>query len=599
MGRTEERIVQIRKLEGLILTDATKSNEILTIKNEFLTNKTMAIRTASMHILRRVFISLLDDGKMANSNLNKCKKHAVMKEYISWIQMQLQGYIDGLCTWIRSGDPEIQAPALRTLLEFVKREKRLQSALEPLSFGIKTFRRMLMNLLHASSNEVELLVMVRDEILEKPDCNYFAMLIIKEAFQDLKAQLASSTGSDGQVDRKAKVFIQNAFDLLRIIVIPESVDEDNFLVSNTANNIDDDDSGDELDDDTDSEEEDQTMGKKRKRTAKATSKVDVSKKRRLSLSEKLLDRLSHRRIFSKLWLLLLSVPLSATQHRLVLRHLPDHVIPEMVQPILLADYLTRSYNMGGVIAVLSLESLFILIAQHNLDYPNFFLSLYRLCTNRVFSAKYRVKFMRLLHMSLQSTNLPAYTVGAFIKRLMAVSLICPTPCAHYCIAQVTWLLRKHPQSQTLIHASTKKSSDDKSKNSFPMVEEFNNAEETDLEMAGALGTKSSLWEAALLQHHHLYSVASLAGDLRRSGSTASESLMGKPGLTDDDKPIPMFVPDYFNSSYAGIMDEEQDRARKGLGIALAVRKPTSLFRNEGGVGQTAKDTITKSLFGGY
>lgn len=44
---------------------------------------------------------------------------------------------------------------------------------------------------------------------------------------------------------------------------------------------------------------------------------------------------------------------------------------------------------GGVAAVLALQSLFQLIMNYNLDYPDFFAKLYRLLQPTVFHTKYR------------------------------------------------------------------------------------------------------------------------------------------------------------------------------------------------------------------
>jgi U3 small nucleolar RNA-associated protein 19 len=185
-------------------------------------------------------------------------------------------------------------------------------------------------------------------------------------------------------------------------------------------------------------------------------------------------------------------------------------MPLLTRPILLADFLTHCYDSGsGPIAVLALQSLFTLIAQHNLDYPHFFLSLYNLCRVDIFSAKYRTTFFSLLSRSLQSTNLPAYVVAAFIKRLAYLALHSPSCNSRFCVAQVTWLLRKHPQCLCLLH------SNDHRGDSLSLS--FDNFESVDLEAAGAL--QSSLWELLLLERHFLVAAADLARTVRDPRST--------------------------------------------------------------------------------
>ena len=210
-------------------------------------------------------------------------------------------------------------------------------------------------------------------------------------------------------------------DILRVITIPEQVNESNVLLpgctedesrSEEGNAFDD---GEVEADEAQAEEEERQMrDAKVKRKGLPKAPISTKKRRPTRLFEQVFDVESHKKVFGKAWIALLSCRLIPSMHKLALKHLPTHVIPFMHQPLLLADYLTNSYALGGVIAVLSLESLFHLIAKCNLDYPHFFESLYRLCTANVFSAKYRGKFMRLASLALRSTNLSAYLAAGKI-----------------------------------------------------------------------------------------------------------------------------------------------------------------------------------------
>lgn len=64
--------------------------------------------------------------------------------------------------------------------------------------------------------------------------------------------------------------------------------------------------------------------------------------------------------------------------------------------ILCSDFLTKSYDIGGVVSVMALSSLFILMTQHGLEYPNFYDKLYVLLVPSVFVAKHRAKFLQVL-----------------------------------------------------------------------------------------------------------------------------------------------------------------------------------------------------------
>lgn len=60
-----------------------------------------------------------------------------------------------------------------------------------------------------------------------------------------------------------------------------------------------------------------------------------------------------------------------------------------------SDFLTRSYDIGGVISVMALSSLYILMTQHGLEYPNFYEKLYALLAPSIFMTKHRAKFFEV------------------------------------------------------------------------------------------------------------------------------------------------------------------------------------------------------------
>jgi U3 small nucleolar RNA-associated protein 19 len=56
----------------------------------------------------------------------------------------------------------------------------------------------------------------------------------------------------------------------------------------------------------------------------------------------------HRKVFADAWLACLALPLPAALYKEVLLFLPDSVVPAMGTPLKLADFLTESYNQGGI-----------------------------------------------------------------------------------------------------------------------------------------------------------------------------------------------------------------------------------------------------------
>ena len=239
-------------------------------------------------------------------------------------------------------------------------------------------------------------------MFSKPDCSYYSLLILRNLLRDSKNSLSSRSVADEDLAKSTKL-VKNSLDMLRFINLPE--DDETFKSrkafllkgngsSGDGTNFDDDDSSEDEEEDNDGTGVDRVKmngrrGVGMKRAIVSAESSSSKRCKRISQSEKLVHLPSYKKVFSKAWLSLLAMPLTNAQHKIVLKYLPENVIGNLSQPLLLADYMTQSYEQGGVVAVLALESLFQLIVTHNLDYPKFFASLYRLCTYDVLSAKYR------------------------------------------------------------------------------------------------------------------------------------------------------------------------------------------------------------------
>ena len=104
------------------------------------------------------------------------------------------------------------------------------------------------------------------------------------------------------------------------------------------------------------------------------------------------------------------------------------VIPFLPRPLLLTDFLLTSYSVGGAISLLALSSVYTLISQHNLEFPQFYIKLYQLFAPEVMHVKYRARFFHLSSLFLSSTHLPEYLVAAFVKRLARLCLTAPAHC---------------------------------------------------------------------------------------------------------------------------------------------------------------------------
>lgn len=95
--------------------------------------------------------------------------------------------------------------------------------------------------------------------------------------------------------------------------------------------------------------------------------------------------MAHRKVFSEAWVSCLRFELTPALYRSTCQFIVRHVIDVMTNPLQLSDFLTSSYSQGGLTALVVLEGLFVLIQKHNLEYPKFYPSLYKLLTPQVVS----------------------------------------------------------------------------------------------------------------------------------------------------------------------------------------------------------------------
>ncbi|KAF7126695.1 hypothetical protein RHSIM_Rhsim11G0198100 [Rhododendron simsii] len=279
--------------------------------------------------------------------------------------------------------------------------------------------------------------------------------------------------------------------------------------------------------------------------------------------------------FTKAWISLLRSPLPLDVYKEVLVTLHQAVIPQLSNPILLCDFLTRSYDIGGVISVMALSSLYILMTQHGLEYPNFYEKLYALLAPSIFMTKHRAKFFELLDSCLKSPLLPAYLAAAFAKKLSSLSLAVPPSGALVIIALIHNLLRRHPSINCLVHREdgdgitrddSKALKDGEQEDSGtssrePGIDHFNN-EETDPVKTNAM--RSSLWEIDTLRHHYCPPVSRFVLSLEND-------------LTLRRKTTELAVKDFSSGSYATIFREEIRRRVKQVPLAFYKAIPTSLF----------------------
>ncbi len=145
----------------------------------------------------------------------------------------------------------------------------------------------------------------------------------------------------------------------------------------------------------------------------------------------------------------------------------EDVIAGMQKPHRLMDFLNASFELGGVISILSLNGIFVLITKYNLyvlllhqltdysDFPEFYSRLYSLFEPSLFYTKYRNRFWKLALVFLCSAYLPAYLVAAFIKKIARLMLGAPPGGCISAMIFIWNLLQRHPECRILIHRPQK------------------------------------------------------------------------------------------------------------------------------------------------
>ncbi|KAG2424155.1 hypothetical protein HXX76_014688 [Chlamydomonas incerta] len=248
---------------------------------------------------------------------------------------------------------------------------------------------------------------------------------------------------------------------------------------------------------------------------------------------------TQKRFYSDAWLALLALPLPSDVLRKALVRLPGAVIPHMLGPQLLADFLTHCLNRGGLTGMLALNGLFLLVTRHGLEYPQFFARLYQLMVPEAFASRNRAQFFRLADLFLSSSLVPAYTVAAFVKRFARLALAAPPPGAMVAIAFIHNLVRRHPALAVMLHspqAAAGGGGGGKGQ-AGAGVDVYDEAEP---DPAKSRAVESSLWEVEALRNHYCPQVSTFCAvldkDLTDRTKTAEVNLEDLLGAAGRDTP---------------------------------------------------------------
>ncbi|XP_025089241.1 nucleolar complex protein 4 homolog B-like [Pomacea canaliculata] len=497
----KEKIAEIKRKAKECIGSRKGANNIIDLFC-FSQDDDLSVAVAALRGLQQVFVHYLTSKEMYGEHEREQPELSKEEQYVFWLQDQYNAAQEIFLEKLNSNNVKLQELALVALTKFVELEgKDPLHKVPPQDFFFpwKLYHEIVGKLL-SSTHSMDALIMRLCEITDHDDARYFLL-------KALRQQLSQRPAED-----RTEVFLNNMMCLLENLEFPADQDAQlkNFW--------------------TKSQEDD------------VQHKVS-------SLKE-------HKKLLTAVWMKFLKSELSPGLYRRVLTKLDEKVIPHLSSPLVLSDFLTESYKIGGAISLLALNGLFILIHNYNLDYPDFYRKLYSLLEPQVYHVKYTARFFHLLDLFLSSTHLPAYLVASFIKRLSRLALRAPSAGARLSIVLVRNLIVRHPNCSVLLHnpACTEPLAD-------PFIED-----ESDPAKTHAL--ESSLWEIQTLQNHFSPEVALAAREISKPANQEKEL-----------------------SSFLGCTSEEMmeiEVKKKQQNVVMASECPVGLYGR--------KHTVMKELF---
>jgi len=564
-GRESKKLTETRRLGKELLESRAHVNNapllIATLASSLSADSHSAspkALTEALTSLEAFFIPLVQSGEFtpaaqrkADEELQKAKKDEEKTEesemakaeaiYRKWIWDRYREFVDTMLRFVarHSAIPTVQTAALHTIMELVRAETDGE-------FNNQLYSKLCSTIVCSRGLNADLLAVLVSDYFKYLDVCYHTysnmekIAIRRVAKKSTGNDLISSDDEDGSNSGVTSVhgMVRNIYDVLMNLptfpyegdVTSEELWCNNLSMEDTA----------------------PASGVKRG----AEPSQHYSKKKQ-------------RVRFSKAWLTFLQLPLPVDIYKKVLPQLHKRVIPFLTNPNLLSDFLTNSFNVGGLISVMALNGLFILIMSFNLEYPDYYKKLYSLLEPSIFVAKHRARFFELLDKSLESPAIPSYLAAAFAKKLGRLALSSPPAGAIVVIAVIHNLLRRHPTINSLVHR-------DMGNSTLPGVEDQIQADNrgadpflfSEEDPAKCKALQSSLWEVETLRSHYCPAISRFVSSLETD-------------LTVRAKTTEVAITDFSSASYTTIFTEEVSKRLKAVPLAFYQTVPTTLFSENG------------------
>ncbi|KAG9156655.1 hypothetical protein Leryth_006637 [Lithospermum erythrorhizon] len=547
---------ELQSLGSQLLSSRAHINNVPVLLNYMTETSAAEHCVESLLSLQAFFTPLVQD--LPSKSVKKANHNNPDFIYKAWLRSMFHDFLQSLINITISPipDPALREVALDTLMEFVKVSNRGK-------FHSAVYYKLLHAIVFSSLTVSDILLdVLPSKYFKYIDIRYFTYTSLEKLSQSLvynSDDRTTNANSEKLPSESMDNSIRNLFHLLSSIPHLQAADSNadhemwNALGIFVKKDIVIDGKG---------------ISKKKNKTQKTgdTSEKVLSA---ANVSKKIKQK------FNKAWILFLGLTLPVDLYKEVLVSLPRDVIPHLSNPIMLCDFLTRSYDVGGVVSVMALHSLFILMTEHGLEYPNFYVKLYALLEPSIFMAKHRAKFFELLDSCLKSPLLPAYLAASFTKKLSRLALNVPPSGGLIIIALIHNLLRRHPSINCLVHqdhVETSEYDSERKEDSLAVATSANTRDRVgvdhfDNEQSDPRETKamlSSLWEIDTLRHHYCPPVSSFVSSLEND-------------LTVRAKTSEVAVKDFSSASYATIFNGEMRRRIKQVPMAFYSSTPTTLF----------------------
>ena len=419
-------ITAVRQAEKAFLDSIANANELTVVLNQLKSEAAPAtVRLAALHSGRRAFVTCIGRGDLKRENRRAAdaspsdeqpKKRSkassaaadekaasaaadALLSYRQWLFSKFEVYMRLVLRLItqQHASVELCVPAVRTIVEFVAHERDVYGA-RSLTGKSKVLQGLVRTLLGLPTLPDALLATLQEELMGKQaELRYFTLAAVEYACA-LKASMirdpaafANETAHKSLLQAPDERVADNAARLLTLLEMPSSeldlppsslgpapkVGEEGGEGAEEEEEEEEAASGEvsDSDDERNSDAEDASAASGA--SAERKRKFEQKRGRKGGNAPLWLRLSSHKRAFEAAWLTCLKLPMATHTYKRVLLWLPEHVMPHMNTPRKLADFLTASYEVGGVTSILALSSLFILMQLHNLDYPGELVLVYK------------------------------------------------------------------------------------------------------------------------------------------------------------------------------------------------------------------------------